>query len=40
MESHFQDIQDLLRLKAELQTRLNLITYDGTVEVTYSNHLV
>lgn len=33
MESNFKDIQDLLRLKAELQARLNLIPYDGTIEV-------
>ena len=33
MESNFKDIQDLLRLKAELQARLNLIPYDGTIEI-------
>lgn len=33
MESNFKDIQYLLRLKAELQARLNLIPYDGTVEI-------
>ena len=33
MESNFKNIQDLLRLKAELQARLNLIPYDGTIEV-------
>ena len=32
MESNFKNIQDLLRLKAELQARLNLIPYDGTIE--------
>ena len=33
MECNFKDIQDLLRLKAELQARLNLIPYDGTIEI-------
>lgn len=33
MESNFKEIQDLLRLKAELQARLNLIPYDGTIEI-------
>ena len=33
MESNFKDIQDLLRIKAELQARLNLIPYDGTIEI-------
>ena len=33
MESNFKEIQDLLRLKAELLARLNLIPYDGTIEI-------
>ena len=33
MERNFEKIQDLLRLKAELTARLNLIPYDGTIEV-------
>lgn len=33
MECNFKDIQDLLRLKAEFQARLNLIPYDGTIEI-------
>lgn len=33
MDSNFSIIQDLLRNKAELQARLNLIPYDGTVEI-------
>ena len=33
MERNFEKIQDLLRLKAELTARLNLIPYDGTVEI-------
>lgn len=33
MEKNFEKIQDLLRLKAELTARLNLIPYDGTVEI-------
>ncbi len=33
MENSFEKVQDLLRTKAELQARLNLIPYDGAVEV-------
>lgn len=33
MEKNFEKIQDLLRLKAELTARLNLIPYDGTIEI-------
>lgn len=33
MDNNFSIIQDLLRNKAELQARLNLIPYDGTVEI-------
>ena len=33
MERNFEKIQDLLRLKAELTARLNLIPYDGTIEI-------
>lgn len=33
MECNFKNIQDLLRFKAELQARLNLIPYDGTIEI-------
>lgn len=33
MNSNFKEIQDLLRIRAELQARLNLIPYDGTIEI-------
>lgn len=33
MENNFEKIQNLLRTKAELQARLNLIPYDGSVEI-------
>ena len=33
MENNFNEIQFLLRNKAELQARLNLIPYEGTVEI-------
>lgn len=33
MKNEFQIMQDLLRTKAELQARLNLIPYNGTVEI-------
>lgn len=33
MENNFEKIQELLRNKAEYQARLNLIPYDGVVEV-------
>ena len=35
--SEFDKIQDLLRTKAELQGRLNLIPYDGSVEIKESS---
>ena len=33
MDNQFNEIQSLLRSKAELQARLNLIPYKGTVEI-------
>ena len=33
MENNFEMIQELLRIKAEYQARLNLIPYDGVVEI-------
>lgn len=33
MENNFEKIQNLLRMKAELQARLSLIPYDGSVEI-------
>ena len=33
MDNHFNEIQYLLRSKAELQARLNLIPYEGTIEI-------
>lgn len=33
MENNFEKIQNLLRTKAELQARLSLIPYDGSVEI-------
>ena len=33
MENNFEMIQELLRTKAEYQARLNLIPYDGVVEI-------
>jgi prophage maintenance system killer protein len=33
MENNFERIQNLLRTKAELQARLSLIPYDGSVEI-------
>ena len=33
MDNSFNEIQFLLRNKAELQARLNLIPYEGTVEI-------
>lgn len=35
MDSNFNKIQFLLRNKAELQARLNLIPYEGTVEIKF-----
>lgn len=37
MNNNFKDIQELLRQKAELQARLNLIPYDGTIEIKENN---
>lgn len=37
MDNNFNRIQDLLRSKAELQARLNLIPYDGTIEIKILN---
>ena len=37
MENQFNIIQNLLRNKAELQARLNLIPYEGTVEIKSIN---
>ncbi|MBQ3572021.1 MAG: Fic family protein [Clostridia bacterium] len=36
MENNFEKIQNLLRTKAEFQARLNLIPYEGTVEIKES----
>lgn len=33
MESHYNEIQELLRARADLQARLNLMPYDGTPEI-------
>ena len=33
MSNNFNVIQELLREKAEVQARLNLIPYDGTIEI-------
>ena len=33
MKNQFEEIQDLLRTKAEYQARLNLIPYEGTIEI-------
>ena len=33
MQNHFEMIQNLLRTKAEYQARLNLIPYDGTIDI-------
>lgn len=33
MKNNFEIIQDLLRSKAEFQARLNIIPYDGTIEI-------
>ena len=33
MKNNFEIIQDLLRSKAEYQARLNLIPYNGSVEI-------
>ena len=33
MKNNFEIIQDLLRTKAEFQARLNLIPYNGSVEI-------
>lgn len=33
MENNFENVQNLLRTKAEYQARLNLIPYDGTIEI-------
>lgn len=33
MENNFEKVQNLLRTKAEYQARLNLIPYDGTIEI-------
>lgn len=38
MNTNFNRVQDLLRNKAELQARLNLIPYDGTIEVKDFNN--
>ena len=37
MDNNFFKIQELLRNKAELNSRLNLIPYDGTIEVKEIN---
>ena len=33
MQNNFEKIQDLLRTKAEYQARLNLIPYDGSIDI-------
>ena len=38
MNNNFSTIQDLLRVKAELTARLNLLPYSGTPEVKVSNN--
>ena len=38
MENKFEQIQELLRRKADLQARLNLIAYDGTPEIKESGN--
>ena len=37
MDNNFNQIQFLLRSRAELQARLNLIPYEGTVEIKSIN---
>lgn len=38
MDVHFNEIQELLRKKADLNARLNLIAYDGTPEIKQNNN--
>ena len=38
MDNKFIEIQDLVRSKAELNARLNLIPYDGTIEIKEINN--
>ena len=33
MQNNFEKIQDLLRTKAEYQARLNLIPYEGSIDI-------
>ena len=33
MQNNFEKMQDLLRTKAEYQARLNLIPYEGSIEI-------
>ena len=35
MEVQYQEIQELLRRRADLNVRLNLMPYDGTVSYTH-----
>ena len=37
MDNDFNKIQELLRQKADLQARLNLLPYDGTPEIKDRN---
>lgn len=37
MTNNFNEIQELLRQKADFQARLNLIAYDGTPEIKDRN---
>lgn len=38
MDIHFNEIQELLRKKADLNARLNLMAYDGTPEIKQNNN--
>lgn len=38
MDVHFNEIQELLRKKADLNARLNLMAYDGTPEIKQNNN--
>lgn len=38
MNVHFNEIQELLRKKADLNARLNLMAYDGTPEIKQNNN--
>ena len=38
MDAHFNKIQELLRKKADLNARLNLMAYDGTPEIKQNNN--